>query len=233
MVDSSNHDPRKRPDTIDMANESAAAKRRRAQEIARLLGEAYPEAGIQLRYRTPFELLVATILAAQCTDVRVNTVTPALFEHYPDPQAMARAEPEGLEKLIFSTGFYRNKARSILGMSRALVERHNGQVPGTMEELLELPGVGRKTANVILGHCFDQPGLVVDTHVRRISQLLGLAASDDPDVIEAELEKVLPRETWMIFSHLLAEHGRQVCVARRPRCGECVVASLCPSAMVA
>jgi len=217
--------------TINGNKESKAERSQRAGAITAALRAAYPEAGIQLHYRTPFELLVATILAAQCTDVRVNTVTPALFERYPSPRLMAEAEPEELERMIFSTGFYRNKARSILGMARALVEQGE-RVPDTMEELLKLPGVGRKTANVLLGHCFGQPGVVVDTHVRRISQLLRLVDSDDPDSIERELEVLLPSEDWMIFSHLLAEHGRQVCVARRPRCSECVVSGLCPSASV-
>ena len=202
----------------------------RAAAIVAALKEAYPESGIALRYSTPFELLIATILSAQCTDERVNQVTPELFRRFPDPRAFAEAPIEELEQAIFSTGFYRNKAKSIQGAARAILEKHGGEVPGTLEELVELPGVGRKTANVILGHCFDRPGMVVDTHVKRISNLLGLAGSKNPDIIERELCEILPPEEWVMFSHLLADHGRAVCVARRPQCGVCVIVDLCPSA---
>ncbi|MEP7217757.1 MAG: endonuclease III [Bacteroidota bacterium] len=213
--------------------ETKQARRARAIAIHAILAEAYPESGIALHFRSPFELLVATILAAQCTDARVNTITPGLFAQYPTPEAFLAAPVEELERAIFSSGFYRNKAKSIRNASADIIERFGGAVPGTMEELLMLPGVGRKTANVILGHCFGTPGMVVDTHVKRISNLLGLAHSGDPDKIEAELMELLPEETWMLFSHLLANHGRAICIARRPKCEACPVADLCPSAFTA
>lgn len=209
--------------------ETLTARRARAAEIVGALEEAYPESGIALHYGTPFQLLIATILAAQCTDARVNLVTPALHRKYPTPQSFVDAPQEELEKEIFSTGFYRQKARSIKGACAAIIERFGGEVPDTMEELLTLPGVGRKTANVLLGHCFNAPGVVVDTHVRRISNLLGLVRTEDPEKIEIELMKAIPREKWMIFSHLLADHGRAVCIARRPACARCPIAHLCPS----
>lgn len=202
----------------------------RAREIVSVLERSYPDSGIVLHYHTPFQLLIATILAAQCTDKRVNLVTPGLFEKYPTPRDFVDAPVEELEQAIFSTGFYRNKAKSIRGACLALLERHGGEVPQTMEELVELPGVGRKTANVLLGHCFDRPGMVVDTHVKRISNLLGLVDSENPEVIEKQLEEVIPAEKWVKFSHLLADHGRAVCIARRPKCRECPAALLCPSA---
>lgn len=213
--------------------ESKAKRRERAAEIISILERSYPDSGIALRYETPFQLLVATILSAQCTDERVNTVTPGLFERFPGPQDFLDAPVEELEQAIYSTGFYRNKAKSIRGACQALVERHGGSVPSTMEELVDLPGVGRKTANVLLGHCFGVPGLVVDTHVKRISNLLGLVDSKNPDVIERELTDVVPEEKWVIFSHLLADHGRAICVARRPKCSECPVSLLCPSSQAA
>lgn len=202
----------------------------RAEEIYEILLQSYPEAGIALQYGSPFQLLIATILSAQCTDERVNKVTPELFRLFPDPAAFHRASIEDIETAIFSTGFYRNKAKSIQGASRALLEKHGGKVPETLEELVELPGVGRKTANVLLGHCFGQPGMVVDTHVKRISNLLGLVSSHNPVVVERELMEILPPEKWVQFSHLMAHHGRAICIARRPRCSTCPVADLCPSA---
>ena len=202
----------------------------RAEKIYATLEEHYPAAEIALDYSSPFELLIATILAAQCTDERVNTVTPALFARFPDPEAFAAAPIEEIEEMVFSTGFYRNKAKSIQGAARALLESHGGEVPSTMKELVTLPGVGRKTANVLLGHCFETPGMVVDTHVKRISNLLGLVDSKNPEVIERELSLILPEEQWVRFSHLLAHHGRAICSARRPQCGICPVADLCPSA---
>lgn len=222
--------PRK---TISQQAESLPAKRMRARAIIRVLLETYPDSSIPLNYETPFQLLIATILAAQCTDARVNTITPELFRTYPTPQAFLDAPQEELEKAIFSSGFYRNKARSIKAACAAIIGRFGGEVPGTMEELLTLPGVGRKTANVLLGHCFNQPGVVVDTHVKRISNLLGLVDSEDPEKIELQLVDVLPKEHWVKFSHLLADHGRAICIARRPNCPECPLAGLCPSAFIA
>lgn len=212
--------------------ETQSQRRHRADRIVGILRETYPDSGIALRYETPFQLLIATILAAQCTDARVNMVTPELFRRYPNPQAFLDAPQEELEQAIYSTGFYRNKAKSIRAACAVLLERFGGKVPSTMEDLLTLPGVGRKTANVLLGHCFDTPGVVVDTHVKRISSLLGLVNSDDPVRIEHQLMEVLPRKYWMQFSHLLADHGRAICIARRPKCGECPLAGLCPSARI-
>lgn len=214
------------------AKQNLAAQQERAKEIIAVLERTHPDSGIVLRYQNPFQLLIATILAAQCTDERVNQVTPGLFERYPTPQDFLDAPVEELEQAIFSTGFYRNKAKSIRGACAVLVEQYGGEVPGTLEELVKLPGVGRKTANVLLGHCFGQPGMVVDTHVKRISNLLRLADSDNPDVIEKQLEEVIPVEKWVAFSHMVADHGRAFCIARRPKCGQCPVSLLCPSASV-
>lgn len=213
-----------------MIRESLKARQERTVEIIRILEMTYPHSEIALDFKTPFQLLVATILSAQCTDARVNMVTPALFAEYPSPQAFVDATQEEIEKAVFSTGFYRNKAKSIRATSQALLDRFGGKVPGTMEELLTLPGVGRKTANVILSHCFDKPGMVVDTHVKRISNLLGLVKTEDPEKIEFALMEVTPEKKWRKFSHLLAEHGRAICVARRPKCSQCPIARLCPSA---
>lgn len=175
---------------------------------------------------------MATILSAQCTDARVNQVTPALFARYPTPADLARADPAEVESMIRSTGFFRTKTRSLLGMARAVVERHGGMVPSTMEELRVLPGVGRKTANVVLGNAFGiEEGIVVDTHVTRLSRLLGLSRHSDPLKIERDLMALVPPKDWTLLSHLLIFHGRQVCIARRPRCGDCVLADLCPSAV--
>lgn len=195
------------------------------------LKHAYPDARCALDHRNAFELLVATILSAQTTDVRVNLVTPKLFSRYPNAAALARARQADVEAIIKSTGFFRNKARSIIGMAQAVVADHGGRVPGTMDELLTLPGVGRKTANVVLGNAFGlNEGVVVDTHVARLSRLLGLTRQTDPVKIEQVLMKLFPRDDWALLSHLLIFHGRRVCIARRPKCGECVLADLCPSA---
>ena len=205
----------------------------RATEIYARLSRAYPDAHCALDHRNAFELLVATILSAQCTDKRVNMVTPALFARYPDASALATARQEDVEELIRSAGFFRTKAKNIIAMSNALVERHGGEVPREMEALVTLPGVGRKTANVILGNAFDMnEGIVVDTHVSRLSNRLGFVAEDDPVKIEQALIPLFPRENWTMLSHLLIEHGRQICDARKPLCGECVVRELCPSALV-
>jgi endonuclease-3 len=203
----------------------------RAPVILERLKLAYPDAACALDHRNAFELLVATILSAQTTDVRVNLVTPALFARYPDAATLARARQTDVEKIIQSTGFFRNKARSIIGMAQALVADHGGEVPSTMDQLLSLPGVGRKTANVVLGNAFGiNEGVVVDTHVARLSKLLGLTRHTEPEKIERALMSLFPRDDWALLSHLLIFHGRRVCIARRPKCGECVLADLCPSA---
>lgn len=200
------------------------------ETIARLKS-AYPDARTALDWSTPLELLVATILSAQTTDVRVNSVTPDLFAEYPTAAAYANADPTELEEAIRPTGFFRNKAKSLQGMARALVEDHGGEVPRTMKELVALPGVGRKTANVVLGNAFSiDEGVVVDTHVRRLSNRLGFTSHKDPEKIEQDLIETVPRRDWTVFSHLLILHGRSVCKARKPACGDCVVNDLCPSA---
>jgi endonuclease-3 len=210
-------------------SEAQRSKTRRAAEIARILAGRYPSTKVALRYDDPFQLLVATVLSAQCTDKRVNLVTPGLFKRYPDPAAFAAAPQEDLEEAIRSTGFYRNKARAIRAMSASLVERHSGRVPAAMEDLTALTGVGRKTANCVLGQCFDVPGVVVDTHVLRLSRLLGLSDSQDPEVIEHDIMALLPSSEWTAFSNRLIHHGRAVCVARKPDCGRCPISHLCPS----
>lgn len=209
--------------------ESAEARSERAREIIARLSREYPDATTALDHRSPFELLVATILSAQCTDKRVNLVTPNVFSRYPDAAALARANQEELEEIIRSTGFFRNKAKNLIACARAMVERHGGVVPDTMEELVALGGVGRKTANVVLGNAFGKDeGVVVDTHVQRISGLLALTRESDPVKIEADLMKIVPRDHWTVLPHLLILHGRAVCVARRPRCADCVINELCP-----
>ncbi len=195
------------------------------------LERAWPDAHCELTHRNPFELLIATILSAQCTDVRVNLTTPALFTRFPTPAAMAKARPAELESLIRSTGFYRNKAKSILGASKRIVEAYGGNVPDSMDDLLTLPGVARKTASVVLGNAFGKnEGIAVDTHVTRLTQRWGLTRESDPTKIERELMAALPREQWTAFSHRTIFHGRRTCAARNPRCGDCLLADLCPSA---
>ncbi len=209
--------------------ETPAARKRRAQRIAGMLSAAYPDARCMLDHRSPFELLVATILAAQCTDERVNQVTPELFSRYPTPHAMAAADVADLEAIVRSTGFFHSKAKSIHGASAEIAERFGGKLPQTMEELVTLPGVGRKTANVVLGTSFGTPSIIVDTHVRRVaSERLALADSGDPDEIEQELQPLVPRPQWTRFSHALTFHGRRCCYARKPDCPRCPVALLCP-----
>jgi endonuclease-3 len=200
----------------------------RARVINRRLAKAYPDAHCALNFETPLQLLIATILSAQCTDVRVNLVTPALFARYPDVRAFAEADPRELEKMIQSTGFFRNKARSIQACCRALVEEHGGEVPGTMEELVALAGVGRKTANVLLGNAFGVPGITVDTHLGRLARRMGLTRHDDPEKVERDLMGLIPRKDWTMFSHRMIFHGRQVCHARKPMCEECPLADVCP-----
>ncbi len=205
----------------------------RARKIIARLERAYPDATCALQHASALELVVATILSAQCTDVRVNMVTPALFAKYRTVGDYAAADPRVLEREIQSTGFFRNKTKSIIGMAQALVERHGGDVPDTMEALTEIPGVGRKTANVILGTWFKKnEGVVVDTHVQRLSRLLKLTRHDDPVKIERDLMELVPRDKWTWWSHTLIQHGRQVCIARRPKCEECVINQLCPSSRV-
>ena len=207
--------------------------RAHALEILSRLRKEYPDAHCELDFGTPLQLLIATILSAQCTDKRVNMVTPELFRVFPDAKSLSGAQPEVLENLIKSTGFFRNKTKSLLGMSAAVAGRHGGNVPSTMEELVKLPGVGRKTANVVLGNAFDiNVGVVVDTHVGRLSIRLGLTNETDPVKVEQVLMKLFPRDDWTMLSHLLIFHGRRVCVARVPRCESCVLADICPSARV-
>jgi endonuclease-3 len=216
----------RRPRTAKELKECAA-------EYYRRLIAAYPDAHCALDHENPYQLLVATILSAQCTDKRVNMVTPELFRRYPDAFALADADREELEELIKSTGFFRSKTKSLMGMARALVDRYGGRVPDTMDELTKLPGVGRKTANVVLGNAFHRNvGIVVDTHVTRLATRLGLTSETDPVKIEAALMPLFPPEQWTMLSHLLIEHGRRVCVARVPRCGQCVLNDICPSSLV-
>ena len=206
------------------------ASERMPELLARLKG-LYPDAHCELDHRNAFELLCATILSAQCTDARVNLVTPALFAKYPDAAALARARPADVEAIIRPTGFFRNKTKSLIGMAQAVVADHAGRIPSSMEELRTLPGVGRKTANVILGNAYGiNEGVTVDTHVGRVSRRLGLTKHDDPEKVEQDLMKLVPRDDWALFSHLLIFHGRRICVARKPKCGECALAGMCPSA---
>jgi endonuclease-3 len=206
---------------------AATAKRAAAVEAA--LTAAYPNATCGLDFRNPYELLVATILSAQCTDARVNMVTPALFTRFPDATALAQAEPAELEEMIHSTGFYRNKAKSLTGMARTVVERHAGDIPPRMDDLTTLPGVGRKTANVVLGTALGlSTGVVVDTHVARLAKRLGFSAQGDPDKIEQDLMKLFPASSWVALGHRLILHGRRVCHARKPDCDHCPLAALCP-----
>jgi endonuclease-3 len=204
---------------------------RRASLALRRLKKAYPDSACGLVHDGPFRLLAATILSAQCTDVMVNKVTPALFAAYPDAPAMARADQDKLEALIRSTGFYRNKAASLIACSRAIVEQHGGEVPRTMEELTTLRGVARKTANVVLGNAFGKNiGVVVDTHVKRLSGRLGFSSQSSPEKIEQDLMPLFPRKEWTLLSHLLIDHGRAVCPSRKPKCGQCTLADICPPA---
>ena len=206
-------------------------KQERAAEIVSLLKRMYPKAKCSLDFTNPFELLIATILSAQSTDARVNIVTKSLFRKYPGPQDFARASQVEMERDVKQTGFFRNKAKAVIAASKAIMEKHGGEVPRTMEELTALPGVGRKTANVVLGNAFNTPaGVVVDTHVTRVSGRLGLTANSDPVKIELDLMKVIPQKEWTSFSHRLIYHGREICIARKPRCSECRLNELCPSA---
>jgi endonuclease-3 len=216
-----------------MPRETRAARAARATQIYELLSGEYPDAHCELDFTNPFQLAVATILSAQTTDERVNMVTPTLFDRYPDAHALAAARQEDVEEIIRSTGFFRNKAKSIIGFARGVVTEHDGEVPASMEALSALPGVGRKTANVILGNAFDvAEGVVVDTHVTRLANLLRFTTEELPEKIERDLMALFPPERWTMLSHLLIWHGRRVCIARRPRCEDCVVSHLCPSSRV-
>jgi endonuclease-3 len=199
----------------------------RPAEIAASLRHAMPVVRVELTHRSPWELLVATILSAQCTDQRVNQVTPILFERYPGPQAMAKAMPTELEALIRSTGFYKSKAKNLIGGAQVITAQFKGQVPDTMEALTSIPGVGRKTANVLLGAVFGKPAIVVDTHVRRVANRLALSNSSDPEQIERDLQSVYPQTQWTDVSQRLLLHGRYVCLARKPRCGVCPIFAVC------
>lgn len=210
------------------ASEARESLQQRASQINRRLAKMYPDAHCALDYQNPLQLLVATILSAQCTDARVNMVTPALFARYPDAQAFAQADIAELEGMIKSTGFFRNKAKNIRACCQAIVEKHRGEVPGTMEDLVPLPGIGRKTANVLLGNAFGVPGITVDTHVGRLSRRLGLTKHTDAEKVERDLIELLPRKDWTMFSHRMIFHGRQVCLARRPRCDACALNEVCP-----
>jgi endonuclease III len=203
----------------------------RVREILKRLDQRYPNVTCALHHNSAWELLVSTILSAQCTDVRVNMVTPVIFAKYPTPADFSRLKPEQLEPDIRSTGFFRNKSKSIVGAAKAVLEKHGGQVPDTMEELLEIPGVARKTANVVLGTWFKKAvGVVVDTHVHRISRRLELTTNDDPKTIEQDLMKVIPQDRWIDFSHQIIHHGRALCVARMPKCADCPLENICHAA---
>lgn len=206
--------------------------RERAEEVVRRLKIAYPDSKCSLHYSTPHELLVATILSAQCTDHRVNQVTPALFEKYKTPEDFAFADVVELAKDVHSCGYHNQKSRSIQGASRSIVEDHDGRVPKTMEALIKLPGVGRKTANCVLGECFGEPSLVIDTHMVRVMNLLGFTTSKDPKKIELELMNIFEKTDWVKLTHMIIDHGRVVCIARRPQCQECVLSDLCGSAQL-
>jgi len=217
-----------------MPRESLANKQARARKVIKLLREQYPEARCSLNFETTHQLMVATILSAQCTDERVNMVTPELFKKYPDVESFAEADQAELEKEIYTTGFYSNKAKSIKNSARKLLDEHGGKIPRTLDELVKLPGVGRKTGSVILGVGFGlAEGVVVDTHVGRISRLLGFSLEKTPEKVERDLMKVIPRKDWIDYSHLLIFHGRALCLARRPDCPACFLNKLCPGARTA
>ncbi len=217
------------PAAIDTATETPLARTRRARRIVRLLGEVHPDARIALHFDNALELLVATVLSAQCTDKKVNEVTPGVFARYRTAADYARADRARLEEILRPTGFFRAKANSLIGIGTALTERFGGEVPRTLAELVTLPGVGRKTANVVLGHAFDTPGITVDTHVGRLSRRFGLTEQDDPVRVEADLAALIERRDWTIASDRMIFHGRRYCHARRPACGVCALARLCPS----
>ena len=213
---------------LNVARESGRQRAVRALAIARGLATAYPDADCELRHRSPWQLLVATILSAQCTDKMVNQVTPSLFRELPTPKALAAAAPERVEELVRRTGFFRQKTRAIQAAARAVAAEHGNKVPRDMEALTRLPGVGRKTANVVRGTAFGEPAIFVDTHVNRLANRLGLTVSDDPERIEADLAGLLPPAEWTKFAHRLIHHGRRICLAQKPRCSICPVGRWCP-----
>ena len=212
-----------------MPRETAAARRARAAAVLEGLRACYPDARTELDFGTPFQLVIATLLSAQATDVSVNAATPALFERYPTPEALATATPEEVEPFIQTIGLFRNKAKHAVACARRLVEHYGGEVPPTVEELVTLPGVGRKTANVVVANAFGVPAIAVDTHVGRLARRLGFSRHDDPDQVERDLQRLFPPEQWVFLHHALILHGRRVCAARKPACERCAVAPLCPS----
>ncbi|MCU1678821.1 MAG: endonuclease [Frankiales bacterium] len=214
---------------MSSAVETPLALKRRARRINTELAAVYPDAHCELDFTNPLELAVATILSAQCTDKRVNEVTPAVFARYPSAADYAAADREELEKLIYTTGFFRNKAKSITGLGQSLCERHGGEVPASMDALVKLPGIGRKTANVILGNAFGIPGLTVDTHFGRLARRFGWTTEDDPVKVEYAVAQLIPKADWTVLSHRLIWHGRRLCHSRKPACGACPIARLCPS----
>jgi endonuclease-3 len=214
-------------------SESTAARRARARKVDRALADAYPDAWCALRHDGGWQLLVATILSAQCTDERVNLVTPTLFKRYATPAGLAAADPSELEEIIRTTGFFRQKAKALRGVAAAIMNDHGGELPRDLDTLVTLPGVGRKTANVVLGTAYGVPAIMVDTHVRRLANRLGFTTEDDPTKIEMDLRALLPPASWTHFSHRLIHHGRRICHARKPRCPDCPVAAWCPRIGVA
>ena len=208
---------------------ATVAKKKRAQAIYRILSKSYPDVHCELDFKNPLQLLIATVLSAQCTDKRVNAVTPALFKRYKNVKDFAGADLRELQQIIKSTGFFRAKAKNIKGLSHAIVERHGGKVPNSLDELVKLPGVGRKTANVVLGHAFDTPGITVDTHFGRLSRRFGWTKETDPVKVEFEVMELIPRKEWTNLSQRMIWHGRRVCHSRKPACGACPLQKLCPS----
>jgi endonuclease III len=221
--------PAIRPRSRKFQNESHLALVRRARQIDRELAALYPDAHSELNFENAFQLLIATVLSAQTTDVRVNLTTPALFAKYPTPEDLAAANPEDVETILKPTGFFRAKTKSVMGLSAAIRDRFGGEVPGKLADLVTLPGVGRKTANVVLGNAFGVPGITVDTHFGRLARRFGWTKSLEPDKVEAEVGELFPPKDWTMLSHHLILHGRRVCHARKPACGACAVARLCPS----
>ncbi len=214
---------------FQMSRESLKNKKIRVAEIIKRLKHEYPDSKCSLIYDTPFQLLLATILSAQCTDERVNKVTSVMFKKYPDAESFSKLSEKEIGRLIYSTGFYNNKAKNIKKMSDIVFIKYNGDIPSNIDELVELPGVGRKTANVVLGNVFDVPSLVVDTHVTRITNLLKLSKTKNAVLIEKQLCKIVEKEDWSVFAHLLIDHGRKICIANRPQCTKCFISDVCPS----